>query len=264
MRRPVILLPPSKGKAAGGSGPAYARTLTRHPLAAARRELLEAAVASAAERDDELLARRCGVASSAASDARRMLQGLAAAPTMPAHRRYTGVVHGNAGLATLDVASADTKVCIVSALMGMVSLDEPVPEYRLEFTATLPGLGAVATFWRERLELEEELISVAGGSRVWDLLPAEHARIWPVGLRQELDVVGVRFVRPDGRAANAARTKVAKGLLTAHLLADPRSTPSAIVRATDAAVRRGLTPPLGEGWTVELDADGLVATFVGE
>lgn len=260
----MILLPPSKGKATGGSGPTYARTLARHPLAAARREVLEAAVASSAEKDAATLARRCGVASSSASDARRMLAGLADARTMPAKRRYTGVVHGNAGLATLDVASAGAEVRIVSALMGLVALDDPVPEYRLEFTATLPGLGGIATSWRDRPELEEELLRVAGGARVWDLLPAEHARMWPTGLRDDLDVVGVRFVRPDGRAANAARTKVAKGLLAAHLLADPRSTPAAVVRATDAAARRRLAPPLGEGWRVELDDDGLVATFVGE
>jgi cytoplasmic iron level regulating protein YaaA (DUF328/UPF0246 family) len=35
-------------------------------------------------------------------------------------------------------------VRIVSALLGLVALDEPVPEYRLEFTATLPGLGGIA------------------------------------------------------------------------------------------------------------------------
>lgn len=262
MRRPVILLPPSKGKAAGGSGRAYARTLTRHPLAAARRELLAAAVASASERDDAVLARRCGVASSSASEARRMLEGLADAPTMPAHRRYTGVVHGNAGLAELDVDDVGAEVLIVSALMGLVALDEPVPAYRLEFTATLPGLGGVATFWRDHLV--EELCRTAGGSRVWDLLPAEHARMWPVGLREEFDVVGVRFVRPDGRAANAARTKVAKGLLAAHLIANPRSTASAVVRAVDAARAKGLPGPLGPGWDVALDDDGLVATYTGE
>ena len=262
MRRPVILLPPSKGKATGGSGRPYARTLSRHPLAAARRELLAAAVASASERDDAVLARRCGVASSSASDARRMLEGLADAPTMPAQRRYTGVVHGNAGLADLDVADVGAEVLIVSALMGLVALDEPVPAYRLEFTATLPGLGGIATFWRERLA--EELCRTAGGSRVWDLLPGEHARMWPPGLREDLDVVGVRFVRPDGRAANAARTKVAKGLLAAHLVANPRSTASAVVRAVDTAVRKGLTGPLGPGWRGAQDDDGLVATYVGE
>jgi cytoplasmic iron level regulating protein YaaA (DUF328/UPF0246 family) len=262
MRRPVILLPPSKGKASGGRGPAYSRTFTRHPLAAARREVLDAAVASAAERDDAVIARRCGVAASDAAAARVMLTGLAAAPTVPAQHRYTGVVHGNAGLAQLDVAGMAVDVRIVSALMGLVALDEPVPAYRLEFTATLPGLGGVATFWRDRLC--EELLRIAGGSRVWDLLPGEHARMGPVGLRDELDVVGVRFVRPDGRAANAARTKVAKGRLAAHLLATPRSTPCGVVRVAAAAAEKGAPGPLGEGWELATDEGDLVATYVGE
>ena len=260
MRRPVILLPPSKGKADGGRGRAYGRTLARHPLGAARRTVLDAAVASAAERDDADLARRCGVAQRDAADARRLLRGLADAPTLPAHRRYTGVVHGNAGIADVDPATAPADVRIVSALLGLAGLDEPVPAYRLEFTATLPGLGGIAGFWRDRLD--EELLRVAGGSRVWDLLPAEHARMWPAGLRDDLDVIGVRFVRPDGRAANAARTKVAKGLLTAHLLASPRSTASAVVRAVERAVGRGEAGPLGHGWRAEVDADGIVATYV--
>jgi hypothetical protein len=262
MRRPVILLPPSKGKASGGSGRAYARTFARHPLAAARRELLEAAVSSASERDAAVLSRRCGVAERDAAAARGLLERLADAPTMPANLRYTGVVHGNAGLAELDVTGAGAEVRIVSALMGLVALDEPVPEYRLEFNATLPDIGGIATFWRDRVC--EELLRVAGGARTWDLLPAEHARIWPAGLREDLDVVGVRFVRPDGRAANAARTKVAKGLLTAHLLAEPRSTASGIVRAASTAAAKGRTGPLGPGWEVALDDDGLVATYVGE
>jgi cytoplasmic iron level regulating protein YaaA (DUF328/UPF0246 family) len=213
-----------------------------------------------------VLARRCGVAVNDAPDARRTLRALADAPTMPAHQRYTGVVHGNAGLAEVDPAGAGADVRIVSALMGLVALDEPVPAYRLEFTATLPGLGgpgtgSIATFWRDRLA--EELCRAAVGARVWDLLPAEHARMWPVGLREDLDVIGVRFVRPDGRAANAARTKVAKGLLTALLIARPRTTVAGLLR---------LAPdePLGPGWTLTAEdgADGaqgpvVTATFVG-
>lgn len=262
MRRPVILLPPSKGKASGGSGPAYARTLARGPLAAHRRELLAALVASASERDDALVARRCGVAGRDAGDARTMLRRLGDAPTMPAHQRYTGVVHGNAGLAEVDPVGAGADVRIVSALMGLVALDEPVPAHRLEFAATLPGLGSIAAFWRDRLA--EELCRTAGGARVWDLLPAEHARMWPPGLREDLEVIGVRFVRPDGRAANAARTKVAKGLLTAHLLAHPRSTPSSVVRAVERARSRGEAGPFGPGWDVVPVEGALVVTSVHE
>jgi len=268
MRRPVILLPPSKGKAPGGSRPTYARTLQRHPLAANRRQVLDAAVASAAEPDDAVLARRCGVAGRDVPAARAMLQDLAGAPTMPAHLRYTGVVHGNADLASVDPSSAAADVRIVSALMGLVALDEPVPPYRLEFAASLPGLGgaasgSIATFWRDRLD--EELLRIGSGTRVWDLLPAEHARMWPPAVRDELDVVKVGFVRPDGRSANAARTKVAKGRLTAYLLAHPRTTPSGLVRA--AASSRGRAAPdggpLGPGWDVAADGDALTATFMG-
>jgi len=259
MRRPVILLPPSKGKASGGTGRAYGRTLVKHSLAAHRRELLDAAVASASERDDALLARRCGVAERDAAAARRTLRGLADAPTMPAHQRYTGVVHGNAGLSEVDPARAGADVRIVSALMGLVALDEFVPAYRLEFTATLPGLGGarsggVATFWRDRLD--EELCRTAGGTRVWDLLPGEHARMWPAGVRDDLDVITVAFVRPDGRPANAARTKVAKGRLTAFLLASPRTTPAGLARAARHE-------PLGPGWTIDADGRDVTATFSG-
>jgi len=263
MRRPVILLPPSRGKAPGGSGRPYAHTLVRHPLADHRREVLDAAIACGSEPDDAVLARRCGVAERDAAAARRALRDLADAPTMPAHRRYTGVVHGNAGLAAIDPRDAGADVRIVSALMGLVALDEPVPSYRLEFTATLPGLtsrasgaasGSIATFWRDRLD--EELCRVAGGARVWDLLPGEHARMWPAGVRDDLDVITVRFVRPDGRPANAARTKVAKGRLTAFLLARPGTTPSGLVRADRDEV-------LGPGWSIDADGKDVAATFAG-
>lgn len=262
MRRPVILLPPSRGKASGGRGAPYARTLARHPLASARRELLAVVAASAADPDDAAVARRCGVAACDADRVRDELRALPGAATMPANLRYTGVVHSNAGLARVDRDGAGATVLIVSALMGLVALGEPVPAYHLEFSASLPGLGGVAGFWRDRLL--EELLRVLGGARVWDLLPAEHARMWPEGLRDELAVVGMRFVRPDGGAANAARTKVAKGLLAAHLLAEPRVTPAAVVRAVAAARTHGAPGPLGPGWEATEEEGGLVATYVGE
>lgn len=246
--RPVVLLPPSKGKAVGGRGRAYARTLAGHPLRAARRAVLDAAIAAAARLDEAQLLRHAGVVAAHGEGARRLLAGLAAAPTLPAHRRYTGVVHRNAGLADVDPSTAAVDVRIVSPLLGLVPLDGPVPEYRLEFAANLPGVGALAAFWRT--ELAEHLAEVGADARVWDLLPAEHARVWAKGLKGRLDVVDVRFVRPDGRPANAARTKVAKGRLVAGLLVEPDLSPARL------AARRGATERatrlLGEGWTLEV------------
>jgi hypothetical protein len=65
----------------------------------------------------------------------------------------------------------------------------------------------------------------------------------------------VRFVRRGGGAANAARTKVAKGRLAAHLLAAP-ATPVPGPDAIGADV-------LGPGWEVEAAPGQLVATWLG-
>ena len=253
--RPVVLLPPSKGKASGGRGRAYGASLTRHPLREARRTVLEAARAASKVRDPALLARRSGVVAAHVDVARALLAGLETAPTLPAHRRYTGIVHRNAGLADLDPATAGVDVRIVSPLLGLVELHEPVPEYRLEFAASLPDVGGLAAFWRARLA--EHLAEVGAGVRVWDLLPAEHAKVWPKGLRGHLDVVDVRFVRPDGRPANAARTKVAKGRLVAGLLATPDLDPAHLASRRGAAERA--TRLFGDGWSLDVAGSTVAA-----
>jgi uncharacterized protein len=252
MTRPLVLLPPSKGKAPGGDGPAYADTLAGpHPLGPARTRVLAAVTDTVGRLDRDGLRRLLGVPGRKVDDHLDGARNLARAPTLPAHRRYTGVVHGNAGLATLDPASTGAKVVIVSALLGLVTLEEPVPDYRLEFGARVDGVGGLATFWCGAAA--ERLACITARRVVWDLLPAEHARIWPAGLRTERRVHTVRFVRPDGRAANTARTKVAKGRLAAHLVAEPGCAPRALV-GTDL---------LGEGWTLTVDAADLVATYDG-
>jgi hypothetical protein len=60
-------------------------------------------------------------------------------------------------------------------------------------------------------------------------------------------------VRPDGRAANAARTKVCKGRVAAALLAAPDLDPSGLVTELDP----------GEGWTLCAEGATVTATFTG-
>lgn len=250
--RPLLLLPPSKGKAAGGDGPPYARVAAdTHPLGAARREVLAELTTQLAHLDDAAVARLAGVGASKAGAARALLTDLPGAPTVAARLRYRGIVHGNAGLARLGPGAAGADVRIVSALLGLVALDDPVPDYRIEFGATLPALGGLAPFWRA--QLSDHLAEVAARRRVWDLLPAEHRRVWDPAVRDALEVVEVAFVRPDGRPANAARTKVAKGRLAAGLLAEPALTPEQVPAAVD----------LGDGWTVAGAGDALTATYHG-
>jgi cytoplasmic iron level regulating protein YaaA (DUF328/UPF0246 family) len=247
--RPLVLLPPSKGKAPGGDGPAYARVAARrHPLRDARTAVLAAVTEDVARLDDGVVARVAGVGATKVAGARALLAGLPTAPTMSAHRRYTGIVHGNAGLADIDPTEAAVDVRIVSALLGLVSLGELVPEYRLELGASLPSIGGLGPFWRDRLA--DHLRSVAGARRVWDLLPGEHRRAVDPAVRADLDVVDVAFLRPDGRPANAARTKVAKGRFVAALLAEPDLDPRRVAGAVD----------LGEGWRVVGSGTAVTAT----
>jgi cytoplasmic iron level regulating protein YaaA (DUF328/UPF0246 family) len=250
--RPLVLLPPSKGKAGGGTGPAYATVAARrHPLRDARLAVLAAVTEDVERLDDAGVARVAGVGAAKAARARELLTGLPAAPTMPAHRRYTGVVHGNAGLADVDPGEAAVDVRMVSALLGLVALADLVPDYRVEFGASLPRLGGLGPFWRDRLA--DHLRTVATARRVWDLLPAEHRRAWDPAVRADLGVVEVAFLRPDGRPANAARTKVAKGRFVAALLAAPDLVPAEVVGAVD----------LGQGWRVTGTDAAVTATYAG-
>ncbi|MEX1164973.1 MAG: peroxide stress protein YaaA [Nitriliruptor sp.] len=250
-RRPLLLLPPSKGKSEGGGGPPYAATLPGSELADARTRVLEALAHDVPGLDDAAVARLAGVGAAGAVEQRASLVSLGDAPTSPANRRYTGVVHGNAGLADLRPGQIRAEVRIVSGLLGLVALGDPVPAYRLEFTASLPSLGGLAGFWREAVS--EHLAALGRGRRVWDLLPGEHRRVWSTQTRAGLDVVEVAFLRPDGRSANAARTKVAKGRLAAALLAEPGMSPSDLPGHVD----------LGPGWSVHADGPSVTAIYAG-
>lgn len=250
--RPLVLLPPSKAKAEGGDGPAYQETIDPgHPLAAARAQVLRVVSSAVPPLEDRSVQRITGVRSSQVEDARERCARLAVLPTLPAHRRYTGVVHRNAALAELAPSELAVEILLVSGLLGLVGLDEAVPAYRLEFAATVPGMTALATFWREAAG--PQLSSHARDRVVWDLLPGEHERIWPRDARARLDHRPVTFRRPDGSAANAARTKVAKGRLAAWLVANPSA---ALETGTVAA-----HAPLGSGWTLSPDGPGLRAVY---
>jgi hypothetical protein len=207
----VILLPPSEGKLPGGGGRFRAGAGSFGPaLRVARTEVI-AALAAADGGSQALL----GVSG------RHLEQSLAAnrlviagrAPSLPAVQRYTGVVHGHAGLA--DLPGAAEGVILFSGLLGLVAPDDPVPDYRLKIGASLPPLGRLASWWRPRLSpvLNRRL----RGADVVDLLPQEHASAWEPSPRRYASLHRVRFRDADG-AAGGHDAKAAKGLLARHLL----------------------------------------------
>jgi cytoplasmic iron level regulating protein YaaA (DUF328/UPF0246 family) len=230
----AILLPPSEGKAPGGSrGTAWSPDSGRFgaALGPTRREL--AALLAAADGGDERL---LGVGGRHLERAQAANRALVGAPTLPASRRYTGVVHDAIGLDTLSRAhraKAREAVVIVSGLLGLVALDDPVPDYRLKMGARIEPVGLLARRWRS--VLGERLNAHLAGRTVIDLLPGEHAAAWAPD--PSLDVLRVAFVERNGGAVAGHDAKAAKGRLVRHLLESRAAPTRALKTFTDERFR---------------------------
>lgn len=203
--QPVILLPPSEGKADGGSGPAWStgsmadRGLDRH-----RKLVVRAAKAA-------------GVTPKRG-------------PTRPAMERYTGVLYGELAWSTLTPTARRTgndRVRVVSGLWGLVAPDDPIPAYRLKMSAALPELGRLASWWRPRLA--PVLRERTAGAVVWDLLPIEHAAAMDWATASPAQRVTFRFVEEDGRTVNHWN-KLLKGAVVRWLLTAQPGDATAIAR----------------------------------
>lgn len=225
----LLLLPPSEAKIPGGDGPALrASGLGRaagHPLAGARRKVLEA-VARWCRDDPEEAA--SGLKLPAGTAAQDLADNAAAlrAPTMPALDRFSGVVYAAFGAGRLDPparAVALDAVRVFSGAFGMLAGDEPVPTHRVPAATTVPGVGGLTPFWRARLrDVSPRLF--ADGRLVVDLRSTDYAAMWQVTgpLRQQVVPVRVLVERRSGRAwvrrTISHPSKHGKGLLARELV----------------------------------------------
>jgi uncharacterized protein len=253
---PLILLPPSEGKAPGGDGPPWRPGAMALDLDERRARLLQRlrTAMRAREADRAKLLGVTGVALAAATEANR---AVATTPTMPAIERYTGVLYEALDHASLSAAHRrrlDRSVLILSGLWGAVAPRDPVPAYRLKMGAPLPGVGRPSAWWRD--DLSASIAERAGGRRVWNLLPKEHAAAWAAP--EDIDHVTVRFLerRDDGSlAAVSHQNKFLKGALVRHLLAHPGAGPEDLrdwEHPSGFRLDPGLTERLGGATVVSL------------
>lgn len=223
---PLILLPPSEGKAAGGDGPAWSHGSMAIDLDA-RRERVLTALVTAMRRSEAERGRLLGVKGRALATATAANRSATTSPTMLAIERYTGVLYDALDHRSLSAAHRrrlDASVVIVSGLWGLVTPPAPFPDYKLKMGARLGRLGTLSNWWRE--ELSARLAVSASGRPVWNLLPNEHSAAWraPEGLRQW----SVRFLEPGRDGALTAvshRNKSLKGAIVRFLLANPAAGP---------------------------------------
>jgi cytoplasmic iron level regulating protein YaaA (DUF328/UPF0246 family) len=238
MAPPLILLPPSEGKQAGGTGLPWADgDRGFRSLDGARREVI-AALRGAMRGNAATYQKLLGVGAAAAS--RAVCANLLAdsAPTLAAIERYDGVLYDALGYPTLPKrlrTRVDRQVVIVSGLWGLVLPRDPIPDYKLKMGATLAPLGRLSSWWRDRLSAP--LDDHVAGRTVWDLLPNEHATAWRHDGRSRLRI-NVRFL--DDVERNGTRelvtvnhwNKLLKGALVRHIIAEQLTDPFGLAEFT--------------------------------
>lgn len=143
-------------------------------------------------------------------------QHILEAPTAPAWQVYTGVLYDALDYGTLDDVDDDAAL-VFSALFGATRLSDGIPSYRYPATAKMPGIGNIATWWRERLT--SHLDEYATGPII-DCRSTTYKPFWktPPFRTVTIDV----FQRVNGELktvshwAKQARGYVARQLLQAH------------------------------------------------
>ncbi|WP_329386202.1 peroxide stress protein YaaA [Streptomyces sp. NBC_01351] len=174
----LVLLPPSEGKAAGGSGaPLKPEALSLPGLAPARAAVLEELVELCGA--DELKAREVlGLSEGLRGEVAKNLE-LRSAAARPAGEIYTGVLYDALGLADLPAEArklAERSLLVFSGLWGAVRITDRIPSYRCSMGVKLPGLGALGAYWRA--PMAEVMPEAAGEGLVLDLRSAAYGTAW--------------------------------------------------------------------------------------
>jgi cytoplasmic iron level regulating protein YaaA (DUF328/UPF0246 family) len=235
----VVLLPPSEGKAPGGDGRWRPGGGTFRALGEPRRQVIEAYASALTAAD---ITKIVGATGPLAERARAAGLALAAgtARSLPAHQRFTGVVWEHLDPASLDGAQR-ARIGVVSAICGLVTGEDPVPDHRLKLSVSLPGIGRLDRWWRPHVTATVR--RWAGRRTVWDLLPAEHAAAVDLGAVRR--VTHVRFLDATEQRVVGHDAKAVKGAFARHLL---RHGPDAL-EAFDHW-----------GWRARWDGDDVVIT----
>jgi uncharacterized protein len=230
----LVLLPPSETKAAGGDGaPLDLAALSFPELGPVRSRLVDALVALAADLPASLDA--LGLSARQADEVDRNAK-LRDAPTLPALRRYTGVLYDAldvAGMTAAGWSRARRRLAVCSALFGVVAGGDAIPAYRLSAGSALPGIGSLRGVWRPALE--PALSAVAG--LVVDLRSGAYA-----ALARVPGAVTVRVVTQDAagrRRAVSHHNKAHKGRL-ARALATAPAEPADVAGLVRAGASAGL------------------------
>lgn len=218
----LILLPPSEGKTAPQAGAKLKAAALGYPeLKPVRSSVL-----------DSLIGVCSGNHSKAASilglspKQRELVDvnaQLRSAPTAPAIDVYTGVLYEALDFPSLAAAArkrADARVAIASALFGLLRPTDPIPAYRLSGDTTLPGLGTLASVWRDAVS---DVLAETKGP-ILDLRSGAYVALGPIPeSAAHRSFLGRVLLDRDGkRSVVSHHNKATKGRLVRAVLEQSR------------------------------------------
>ncbi|WP_216208672.1 peroxide stress protein YaaA [Amycolatopsis aidingensis] len=245
----LVLLPPSETKAPGGDGPPLdLDALSFSALNPVRAKLADALVDLATDVPASLRALKL---SERQRDEVTRNAELWSAPTLPALRRYTGVLYDALdvpGLRRAELAKAGRRLAVASALFGVLRGTDRIPAYRLSGGSALPAVGPLGGFWRPVLEP----VLAAEPGLVVDLRSGPYA-----ALARVPGAVTVRVVSTDAqgrRTTVSHHNKAYKGRLARVLATLPRE-PSTVDSLVRAVAKAGLPIDRVGEHELELTAD---------
>ncbi|WP_060941848.1 peroxide stress protein YaaA, partial [Mycolicibacterium vaccae] len=204
----IVLLPPSETKRAGGDGPPLSLdTLSTPALNGLRAELVGELITLAADRP--ACRKALGISPSQDTEIDRNA-ALCTSPTLPAIRRYTGVLYDALDVESLTGAAAGRareRLAVGSALFGLLRAGDHIPAYRLSAGSKLPGRPTLAARWKP--VLEPVLAEIAEQQLVVDLRSGSYAALGRVPGAVSVDVVAEHA---DGRRTTVSHfNKAHKG-----------------------------------------------------
>lgn len=269
--RVLILLPPSEGKAPGGSGPALDPAALAFPKLAPTRRALVRALTKLSKGRAATALDTLGLTAGQAGELEAN-KVLASAATMPAADRYTGVLYEALdlpGLRAADPAAyarAEASVLTFSGLWGVVRPSDAIPAYRLSGGVTLPVLGPVAKVWRDALGTA--LTPAAAHGLVVDLRSSAYTGLWRIPPAGAENTVTVRVLHErivDGvpkRSVVSHFNKATKGRLARALLVGDAApgTPKEFAEVCEElGFRVELAAPgkAGAPWTADVVVDSV-------
>jgi uncharacterized protein len=226
---PLILLPPSEGKASGGEGaPLDFESFSFESLNATRALMAKALIQMSSK--PRVAQKMLGVKGVALDKARADNAAVLDSPTLPAIERYTGVMYDSIDHRSLDDAAKQSfgqNTIIMSGLFGLVRPFDLIPTYKLKMGARLRLKKACATIWKPLIS--KTLAANASYGVIWDLLPNEHSVAWDPSLVECKVRFTVKFLEAgrDGRLKTVSHwSKALKGALVRHIVANPEAAGS--------------------------------------